>query len=102
MNELPEGKIPRGKILVRFIFTIICLIVLYFVQFLIQIVTMLQYIILLITRNYSEPLRRFSNKAAAYAYRLIRYVTLNENARPFPFADFPAEMEPPEETVRFD
>lgn len=102
MNESQDDKIPRGKAATRLIFTLICMIVLYVVQFVIQAITLIQYIILLITRGYSEPLRKFSNQAATYSYRLVRYVTLNENTRPFPFSDFPSVMEAPEEPVRFD
>jgi Domain of unknown function (DUF4389) len=102
MNEFSEEKIPRGQTAMRLVFTILCLIILHVVQFVIQVLTLVQYAILLITRSYSEPLRGFSNKAAAYVYRLIRYITLNENTKPFPFTDFPQEIEKPEEPVKFD
>ena len=71
-------------------------------HFIIQMLTLIQYLILLITRDYSEPLRSFSNRAAAYVYRLIRYVTLNDNVLPFPFSEFPQEIESPEDTAKFD
>lgn len=102
MNELMEVEVPRGKILIRLLITLLCLAVLSAVQFLIQVISLIQYAILLITLSHSEPLRNFSNRAAAYAYKLIRYVTLNENRRPFPFSDLPPEMEAPEHSVRFD
>ncbi|MHC1726376.1 MAG: DUF4389 domain-containing protein [Syntrophobacteraceae bacterium] len=102
MNEMSEEKIPRGKVAIRLIFTLICLIILHAVQLAIQAMTLLQYIILLITRSYSEPLRVFSNQAATYLYKLARYVTLNENIRPFPFSTFPKEIENPEGPVTFD
>ena len=38
----------------------------------------------------------------SYGYRLMRYLTLNENQRPFPFSQFPAEVEPPDDAVRFE
>ncbi len=102
MNDVQDGKVPRGKAATRLIFTLISMIVLYVVQFVIQALTLVQYVILLITRSYSEPLRKFSNQAATFSYRIIRYITLNENQRPFPFSDFPPVIEPPEEPVRFD
>ena len=102
MEGISQSNIPRSKIGIRLIFTLICLVILSMMHFLIQMITLIQYIILLITRGYSEPLRSFSNKAAAYVYRLIRYVTLNENIRPFPFTDFPREMESPEEPAKFE
>jgi hypothetical protein len=102
MNELSQEPIPRGKIGMRLIFTLLFLVILSIMHFIIQATTLIQYAILLITRNYSEPLRSFSNKAAAYVYMIIRYITLNENTRPFPFTDFPREMEGPEDPPRFD
>ena len=102
MDGLSQGGIPRGKIGIRLIFTLLFLVILSIMHFIIQVLTLIQYVILLITRSYSEPLRAFSNKAAAYVYRLIRYVTLNDNTRPFPFTDFPRELESPEDPVRFD
>ena len=102
MDELSPGSIPRVKIVVRLIFTLVFQVILSIMHFIIQMLTLIQYVVLLITRSYSEPLRSFSNQAAAYVYRLIRYITLNENVRPFPFTEFPREIESPEDTARFD
>ena len=102
MDELSQGGIPRVKIGIRLIFTLLFLVILSVMHFLIQMTTLIQYVVLLITRSYSEPLRSFSNKAAAYVYKLIRYITLNENTRPFPFTEFPREMESPEDPAAFD
>ncbi len=102
MEELSEDRIPRGKIGMRLLFTILYLVILHVVQFVIQVLCLVQYIVLFVTRVQSEPLRKFSNQAATYAYRVMRYATLNENTRPFPFTEFPKEMEYPEDTVRFD
>jgi hypothetical protein len=102
MDELSQGGIPRGKIGIRLIYTLLFLIILSIMHFLIQMLTLIQYVILLITRSYSEPLRSFSNKAAAYVYRIIRYVTLNDNTCPFPFTEFPREIESPEDLAKFD
>ena len=102
MDNLSQVDIPRGKIGLRLLFTLLFLAILSIMHFVIQVLTVIQYVILLITRSYSEPLRSFSNKAAAYVYRLIRYATLNDNTRPFPFTDFPVELESPETPVKFD
>jgi len=39
---------------------------------------------------------------AAYGYRVMRYLTLNDNLRPFPFSELPQDMEPPVGEVKFD
>ncbi len=102
MEELSQGGIPRAKIGIRLIFTLLFLVILSLMHFVIQMTALIQYVVLLITRSYSEPLRSFSNKAAVYVYKLIRYITLNDNVRPFPFTDFPQETESPEDTASFD
>jgi len=101
MDMIEEAKTPRKQIGIRFLYTLLYLVVLEVLKVVVQISVILQFIYLLITQKYSEPLRNFSNKLAAYAYRVMRYATLNENFRPFPFNDFPTEMEKPEDRVQF-
>ena len=86
----------------RLIYTLLFVVILSVTNFIIQLMALMQFVILLLTRSYSEPLRSFSNKAAVYMYRLVRYITLNENTKPFPFIDFPDEMERPEGSARFE
>jgi len=101
MDMIEEAKTPRKQIGIRFLYTLLYLVVLEVLKVVVQISVILQFIYLLITQKYSEPLRNFSNKLAAYAYPGRRYATLNENFRPFPFHDFPVEMEKPEDRVQF-
>ena len=72
------------------------------VKTIILLITLFEYFLLLVTLRHNEAARTFANQVAAYGYRLMRYLTLNENQRPFPFSDFPAEIELPDEEVRFD
>jgi len=102
MNESPTPAVTRKNIGIRFLYTILYLIILEILKILIQLTTLFQFIYLLITLKYSEPARKFSNRVAAYGYRVMRYLTLNENQRPFPLAEMPAELEPPEAQVSFD
>lgn len=102
MDLLAQSGIPRGKIGVRLVYTLIFVVILSLMNFMIQMIALMQYVILLLTRSYSEPLRSFSNKTAVYMYRLVRYITLNDNTKPFPFSDFPGEMERPEGFARFE
>jgi hypothetical protein len=45
--------------------------------------------------------RSFANRVISYEYRIWRYVSLNSSQRPFPFAEFPPAVEPPEAEVGF-
>jgi hypothetical protein len=104
---MTDATIPttadRGDILKRLLTTLVCMIFLEVAGLLIQLSALFQYGYLLVARRRSEPVRRFTNTLSHYAYRLMRYVTLNENARPFPFARYPddAECEKPAGQVIF-
>jgi hypothetical protein len=102
-SSVPEvSPVSRTQIVIRLLYTLLFFIVLGIVHFLINLATIFQYILLLITLSPSEPMRRFANQVAAYGYRVMRYLTLNDNLRPFPFSELPQEMDPPVIEVRFD
>jgi hypothetical protein len=101
-SEPVAVPVSRTQILVRLFYTVLFLFVFGIVHALINLATAFQYILLLITLKPSEPVRRFANQLAAYGFRVMRYLTLNDNVRPFPFSEFPQELEPPVGEVRFD
>lgn len=49
---------------------------------------------LITRRRPARTVRDVSNKLAVYYYRILRYLTYNESAPPFPFADLPDALEP--------
>ncbi len=98
----PAAAFSRTQVLGRLLCTVLFLILLGITVFLIKLSLAFQYILLFITLKPSEPVRRVANQLAVYAYRLLRYITLNDNVRPFPFSEFPQELEPSEGEVRFD
>ena len=105
MEQTPEqaaAPVSRTQILIRLFYTVLFLIVFGIVHALINLATIFQYILLLITLKESQPVRRFANQLAVYGYRVMRYLTLVDNQRPFPFSEFPQEMEPPVGEVKFD
>jgi len=99
-TEAPS--LSRKNILIRFLFTLLVVVAFWVFESILLVLVLFQYIYLLITRNHSEGLRTFCNKIAVYAYNAFRYISLNQNTRPFPFAGFPQEMDPPEPEVLFD
>ena len=92
----------RKQVAIRLLYTLLYVAIFELVKTIVLLITLFQYLFLLITLRHNEPARTFGNKVAAYGYRVMRYLTLNDNQRPFPFADFPAEIEPPDAEVRFD
>ena len=99
-EQIPE--ISRKQISIRLLYTILFLVILEIVLVIVQVAVVFQYIYFFSTRKSNESVRHFSNKISTYGYRILRYITLNENQRPFPFTDFPPELDPPEEQISFD
>ena len=98
---MDSNSFPRKKIAIRLLYTIFFLIVFEILKIIIQVSVVFQYVYLLISKTYNNPIRNFSNKVSVYAYRVLRYVTLNENKKPFPFDNFPKEIELPDKEVFF-
>jgi membrane peptidoglycan carboxypeptidase len=98
---MDSNSFPRKNIAIRLLYTIFFLIVFEILKIIIQVSVVFQYVYLLISKTYNNPIRDFSNKVSVYAYRVLRYVTLNENEKPYPFNDFPDEMELPDTEVLF-
>jgi Domain of unknown function (DUF4389) len=92
----------RKSIAVRLLFSLLFFIIFELLKIIVMFSTLFQFIYLFLAGTYSQPLRRFCNKLSSYAYRVLRFVTLNDNSKPFPFADFSREMDPPTEDVRFE
>ncbi len=101
MDEFRETAVTRKTIGFRFLYTLFYLIVFEIVKILLQITVLFQYVSLFIWKRYSDPVRDFSNKLTSYAYQLMRYLTLTDNIRPFPFSTFPTEKDDAAEVVDF-
>ena len=102
MPGKPQITTSRKQVAIRLLYTLLYVAIFELVKTIVLLITLFEYFFLLITLQHNEPARTFANKVATYGYRVMRYLTLNENQRPFPFADFPAEIELPDKEVRFD
>ncbi len=101
MNDQPKTTVTRGQIVERLVITLLFLPLNGLINATIVLTTLFQFAYLLITLQHSEPVRTFTNKVIGYGYRIWRYVSLNENRRPFPCTELPGEIEPPEREVSF-
>lgn len=103
MSATRETTASRGAVARRFLYAVVALIFFEVVTLMIQLAVVFQHGYLLVAKKRSEPLRIFCNRLARYGYRIMRYATLNENIRPFPFGEFPMDKdcEPPARQVLF-
>jgi membrane peptidoglycan carboxypeptidase len=99
-EQIPVVSIKQLGI--RLLYTILFLVILGIVLVIVKVVVAFQFIYFFSTRKPNESVRLFSNKLSTYGYRIFRYITLNESQRPFPFTNFPQELEPSEEQITFD
>ena len=102
MHDESQVATSRKQVAIRLLYTLLYVAIFELVKTVVLLITLFEYFFLLITLQHNEPARTFANQVATYGYRVMRYLTLNENQRPFPFSDFPGEIESPDEEVRFD
>ena len=102
MHDELQVTPTRKQVAIRLLYTLLYVAIFELVKTIVLLITLFEYFFLLVTLRHNEPARTFGNQVATYGYRVMRYLTLNENRRPFPFSDFPVDMESPDEEVRFD
>jgi len=102
MNNIEAGTASRKQIAIRGFYTILFMFVFEVVKGIIQFTVIFQFIYLFAAGTQSESLRSFCSKLSAYAYRVIRYITLNDNIQPFPFSEIPKEMDLPVQNIKFE
>ncbi len=101
MNAQTQEPRSRDRFAIRLLYTLLFPPIYGICNFLVLLTTLFQFALLLITLKHSEPVRSFANRVISYEYRIWRYVSLNSSQRPFPFADFPPAVEPPEAEISF-
>lgn len=95
-EPIPEFKYPRRKTGMRILATLFFGIVVWpILETIIFVMVIFQIIHALIAEKPNFWLIGFANRAIAYLYRVMRYLTFNEDGVPFPFSRFPAEIEKP-------
>ncbi|UCE87157.1 MAG: DUF4389 domain-containing protein [Deltaproteobacteria bacterium] len=94
--ELEGERIPRGDTGIRILLTLLFVLVWTVVESVLLIVVVFELGFALVTeRAPGDRVRDFANRVVAYVYRIARYLTYNDEQAPFPFAEWPAEVEPP-------
>lgn len=95
MND-EQAEMDRGETGIRVLYTLLFWVITQVLITVLGFLVLFELIHVLITqRPPPERVREFANRAVSYFYRIGRYVTYNEAELPFPFAEFPAEIERP-------
>ncbi len=94
-SEFEDGVIERPETTLRLVKSLLFILIYQVVETVLITLVAFSLIVAFVTKAPpSERVRRFANRVLAYGYRMGRYVTYNEERAPFPFDDFPEEIEP--------
>ena len=90
-----EPTIERKETGMRILLTVLFLLIINIGHAVVGAITLFSLIFALIAKQPpSDRVKQFANRTVSYLYHVLRYLTYNENEPPFPFADFPQELEP--------
>ena len=89
--------IDRQETALRILLTLLfAVMVARIIEVILALVILFALVYALVTRRPpGERVRRFANQTLSYLYRILRFLTSNEPEPPFPFAEFPPEVELP-------
>lgn len=90
-----EVEIERGETGIRILLFLLFAVISRLGTVLLAAVVVFELLYALITRRPpNDRVRSFANRTLSYLYRITRYLTYNQSEVPFPFSDFPPEVEP--------
>ena len=101
LSAIKTMLLARKDIALRLLYVLFFAMILGLLKGVVILVVLAQAVYVLITTRHHPALRDFSNKLVGYTYRVMRYITLNENPKPYPFGDFPANIERPDPVIRY-
>ena len=94
-SSATTADVPRGETGIRILLTILFALVASVLRTVVAVIVIFELLWALITGTApNSRTREFANRVIAYYYRVLRYLTYNEDEVPFPFSPFPASIEP--------
>ncbi len=93
--EAEDTIIERSQTGIRILLALLFLVIFRVTSVVLAVVVVFELLHALITRQPpSDRVRGFGNRTLSYLYAVTRYLTYNQAELPFPFSDFPREVEP--------
>ena len=91
MDDDVKQRLTRRDVWVRLLYMIFFAIAYSIAEVVLGIVTLVQFVIVLITGTANDNLLRLGNNLSAYVYQVFRFLTFNTETQAFPFSDWPDE-----------
>jgi len=89
MNEELKDHVTDTNVWMRLLFMALFGVVYAVSRFVLLAVVVAQFLWLLFSGSTNARLLTFGGQLATFVYQILRYLTFNSEARPFPFADWP-------------
>jgi hypothetical protein len=100
--EAEDTTVERSQTGIRILLSLLFVVIFRVTSVVLAVVVVFELLYALVTRQPpSDRVRSFANRTLSYLYSLTRYLTYNQTEVPFPFSDFPRDLDPipPVETV---
>ena len=96
MDQQLKSNLTSSKHWIRLIYMLLFSIFLYVASFVVGVLVMVQFIFALVTGSDNRKLRELGSSLTTYIEQILRFLTFNSEAKPFPFADWPEPVLAPE------
>ncbi len=88
-----KSKVKDSNVWIRLLFMLLFFIIYNVAEVVLAIVVFFQFLTVLFTGNKNEKVLSLGAQLSAFVYQVYRYLTYNSEVRPFPFGDWPSDVE---------
>lgn len=92
MDQQLKSNITSSKHWIRLVYMLLFSVFLYVASFVVGVLVMVQFVFALITGSDNKKLRELGSSLTTYIEQILRFLTFNSEAKPFPFADWPSPV----------
>jgi len=96
-KEHLKENLKDGNVWLRLLFMVLFAVIYSVAEVVLTMVIAFQFLCVLVTGDRNDRALSLGSQIASFIYQVLRYLTYNSDARPYPFADWPSEAVPPEQ-----
>lgn len=93
-NEQLKSNLSSSKHWLRLVFMLLFAALLQLASLVMWILVVVQFVFSLVTGEDNLHLRRFGHSLSTYIYDVLKFLCYSSEEKPFPFADWPAGVNP--------
>ena len=87
-----DTEADEDPVLLRLLYAVFFYFLYAMSRFVIGVVAIVQFLHILLTEEYQEDLMRFSRSLTRFISQAVAYMTWVSNKKPFPFSDWPSDV----------